>query len=136
MTDAEYEAQRARIVALAERWTRPLGLGWWTITHEYERDSGRFESDTDASSASVLASCKADWRYLKATITWNMRHLQDTSDDYLEKAFVHELMHVMLHELSVDDSHHNASEERVASTLANAFVWVRAEGNGEGMVKR
>lgn len=138
MTDAEFEAQKERLRVLRERWHDALGLKWWDITHEYERDSGRFELDTGAQASRALAVCEGDWRYLKATVTWNMRFLPDTTDDYLERAYVHEMMHIFLLETRLEDAAHHAAEERVAETLARAFIWVRdfsADGKAPAIAK-
>jgi len=134
MTDAEFEAQRERLQKLSERWLEPLGLKWWHVTLTYERDSGEYKVDGEPSPRSI-ANCAADWRYLNANITWNMLQVAEQDDEELELAFVHELMHVFLNEfraLHGDGATHGverddwlAHEERIASTLARAFVWVR-----------
>lgn len=123
MNDAEYAAQKARIVALIERWPKPLGLAWWRITHVYDRDTTPPGGSSAASQ--VTARCDADWRYLYGRLTWYMQAVADLEDDELEQVFVHELMHVFLNELRHDDPNHNAAEERVASHLASAFIWLR-----------
>lgn len=126
MTDAEFEEQKARLKVLVDRWVKPLGLGWWKIDMEYAREEYRpaKENTRDAE----VAHCACDWRYGEACITWNMPKLPGLNDDELEWAFVHELMHIFLNEQrwtadnSADSLDH---EERVASTLAKAFVWLR-----------
>ena len=126
MNDQEFEAQTERIRVLAERWAKPLGLGWWHVRLKFERDSDEFAERTKATgAATTLAVCTADWRYMEATITWNMRLVAAQDDDELERDVLHELMHVFLKEISVDDPNHRASEERVATTLAKAFIWIR-----------
>jgi hypothetical protein len=122
MTDAEYEA-------LAEKWIDAIGLGWWEIDLVYARDDYEAEPRGDASRS--LATCSADWRYGHACITWNMPEVKDTPDAKLETAFVHELMHIFLSEARWIDKdtpkEHDSldHEERVASTLAKGFLWLR-----------
>lgn len=123
MTDSEYEAQKARIQALIERWVKPLGLAWWKLNFEWERD--RCKDDVtlgDGYSTHVAMRCYADWRYMEATIIVFLPSVAERRDDELEPLFVHELMHVFLREMREKGLDH---EERVATTLAKAFVWVR-----------
>ena len=121
MNDAEFEAQKVRIKALIEKWHAPVGLRWWTVTHQYVVAAEDMPEDAGTE---VLAKATVRWQYLRAEIVWNMRNVEDCDDDYLEKAFVHECMHVLLNEMRshTDDLLH---EERVASSLANAFLWTR-----------
>lgn len=131
MNDAEFEAQKGRLRELAQRWAKPLGLGWWEITHEYARD-GYEPPKEPADGAKSVAHCKPDWRYAHALIVWNMAAVADTEDEELEYIFVHELMHIFLHEMRWYDHEHGLDhEERVATTLAKAFLWLRDELKGE-----
>lgn len=125
MNDQEYEVQRGRLLALADRWVSAIGLGWWDIELAYARDD--YEPTPNTKDTSI-AQCKADWRYGHATITWNMPELPALSDEKLERCFVHELMHCFLSEARWRDGEDNDSldhEERVATTLQKAFVWLR-----------
>jgi hypothetical protein len=135
VTDAEYEAQRVRIRALIDRWVDALGLKWWHLDFAYTRDSGDFEVNGNPAPQAV-ACCAADWRYGTATVSWNMPAVARQDDDKLEMIFVHELMHIFLNEfrrLLPEDGKLDlvgrddwlAHEERVASTLARAFLWLR-----------
>src|SRR3990167_11383214 len=97
MIDSEFEEQKARLAALAEKWIGPLGLGWWDITHAYAREEYRAPGTTARDDS--LAYCKADWRYGHAEITWNMPNLIGYADADLERAYIHELMHIFLNEM-------------------------------------
>ena len=130
MNDAEYEQQVARLLALADQWVRPIGLGWWRINLAYDREGADFADSAvkvGGFQSGTLARCFADWRYGTATIVWNMPDVARTSDDELESAFVHELVHVFLHEMQegARQSVQRPHEERVATTLAKAFLWIR-----------
>jgi len=128
MNDAEYEAQRARLKVLIDRWIYALGLGWWRITNSYDRTGEDFADAAQVDHGfhtGVAARCYPEWRYLMATIVWNMPEVERMDDETLEIAFVHELMHIFLHELHSDDEDHLAHEERVASMLSKAFIWAR-----------
>jgi len=124
MDDAEFERQKARLLHLVDRWIEPLGLRWWRIDVVYCRDE--FEVD-GAPARDTMASCKANWRYLQATVTWNMPRVRDEDDDeVLERSFVHECMHVFLNEMrETNNDDWLSHEERVASMLTSAFLWVR-----------
>ena len=129
MNDAEFAAQRARIEPLIERWVKPLGLNWWRLEFVYVRD----EFEVDGKPApSTMASCRANWRYLNATIEWNMpRVLNEDDDATIERAFVHELTHVLINEMREHDDDWLDHEERVASTLTMAFIWLRESLTGD-----
>lgn len=122
MTDEEYEAQKRRILALCQKWVSPIGLGWWDIEFGYER--ANFEVDGNPSHDAV-AKCTANWRYGHAYIGFNMPRVQEQTDERLERCFVHELMHIFLNETRESDDDWLDHEERVASTLTKAFLWLR-----------
>lgn len=123
MNDEEYERQKQRLLTLIDRWVSALGLGWWDIEFAYER--GSFEVDGEPA-PNAVASCAANWRYGHAYIQFNMQQVAAQSDpQHLERAFVHELMHIFLNETRENDDDWLDHEERVASTLTKAFLWLR-----------
>jgi hypothetical protein len=99
-----------------------LGLAWWDIEFAYER--GSFEVDGEKA-PSTVASCAANWRYGQAYIQFNMEQVAEQSDEKLERVFVHELMHIFLNETRENDDDWLDHEERVATTLTKAFLWLR-----------
>ena len=135
MNDQEFEATRDRLLAVLERWRSPLGLNWWRLTYEYDRtgqDLRLPESGPSTIKTFVAAETSPDWKYLHATIVFNMPKLQEADDEYLEYTVVHELMHVLLHETREGRSEDGwLHEERVATTLAHAFLWTRQAGAEE-----
>lgn len=126
MNDAEYDKARARLLGLLDKWLTPLGLRWWRITLEYARE-GIPRAPGDDRTETVLFDVKADWKYLHALIRASMPDVaeMDTEDaERLEWAFVHELAHILINECrQMDAKDWLAHEERVASTLASAFLW-------------
>ena len=126
MNDAEYDEQKARVQKLIERWPKALGLHWWRITYDwYRHDMPDDEGKPDLASA---MRCAARWEYLDATIKINLELVATLEDARLEWIFVHELMHIFLKEQRWDDDDSKDSmnhEERVASMLAMAFIWIR-----------
>ena len=126
MTDVEFEEQCQRLRDLADTWIKPLGLGWYDLEFYYAREDYK-PPGTTAKEDSV-AHCWSDWRYGHAKITWNIPAVRDISDKELETAFVHECMHIFLNEMrwTADNSSDSMDhEERVASTLTKAFLWLR-----------
>lgn len=128
MTDAQFKAQRRRLKALIKRWHHRLGLAWWRVHYVYHRDSSEFASSDDGLVHNAAAATTlADWRYLEATISFNMQELAELDDEALEFVFVHELMHVLVAEMRADHEgkrrhEHVDHEERVCTTLARAFI--------------
>lgn len=123
MNDAEFATQKARITDLSDWWVPKLGLAWWDINLAYARDD--FEVDGEPA-PNTVACTSANWRYGHATITWNMPRVAEQSDQDLEMQFVHELQHIFLNEAREDGKDWLDHEERVASTYAKAFLWLRA----------
>lgn len=122
MNDEEFERQKTRIATLRERWWKPLGVGWWDIEFKFVRTDfavdGNPEPDT-------IAYTTCDWRYMHGTVHWNMPQVREIDDDELERAFVHEAVHILLQEvLNVEQRDHH---ERVTTTLTKAFLWLRDE---------
>ena len=117
LTDKDYRRQVKRIKKLIKKWHSPL-VGWWRVEHAYYRE-GLSPEDR---AAGALASTHAEWEYLMATISWDIPEVAQTSDEYLEYAMVHELCHLLVNEMHADGVDH---EERVVTTLARAFKWIR-----------
>ena len=130
MNDAEYEQQQARLLALSDAWVRAIGLGWWKIVISYDRTGEDFAESVKKEGglrSQIAARCFPDWKYGMATILWNMPALPDLDDDDLEQMFVHELMHIFLNETRSGNNSDDwlDHEERVATTLAKGFLWIR-----------
>lgn len=102
------------IEAKATYWARVLGLGDWDIDFKLaKRDR---EDELTAGEANV------QWQYQQATITFYSKVLKGLDADAIEKIVVHELMHVFLNEMREEGIDH---EERVATMLSKAFLWVK-----------
>lgn len=127
MTDAEYEAQKARLLAVSERWITPLGMGWWRVTHIWERAEGASDKGDDRC---PVASVVVDWEYRHVGITWYLPTVARRSDEDLEQDFVHECCHILVNEMRQwrDANDGLQHEERVCTDLARAFLWVRQAG--------
>ncbi|MGI6207108.1 MAG: hypothetical protein ACOYEW_02745 [Anaerolineae bacterium] len=120
MTAEERDTQRQRVERLARTWITALGLGYWNIRHAYYGEENRDRFSRHEGEA--LMTVQPDWRYLTATIDINLELVSQISDPELEMHYVHELAHVFLDEMREQDPAH---EERVATMLARAFIWLR-----------
>lgn len=137
MTDAEYDAIKAKINALAEEWFEPLGLrAQWTVRLRYWRLEDEYLAHEDenrtplAGGGASLAHTHANWPYLRATICINCPACINYDAEELEAFFVHECAHILVHEMRAgtrcDCEYDMRHEERVCTTLAQAFLWTKA----------
>lgn len=126
MTDKEYKIEVERIRKLIKKWRSPLGLGWWKVTFEYEREEPEEDGKTEYAPRDVdgiwrnVAVTRCDPNYLLATITFYLIQTRKLSDDELEETFVHECMHIILSPMHTRRM--AAQEELVATQLARAFT--------------
>jgi hypothetical protein len=118
------EVQRQRIIDVIQKWAPMVGLDDWHFKLDVSREPGPLG---DNNFRRVL-SIEPDWRYMDACIVAHLPQITDTSDADLEEYIVHELMHAHLDELDVADTDH---EERVATTLARAFITTFKDGQKE-----
>lgn len=118
--DRDYERAKAKILKYTDRWVPRFGLDWWTITSSFYREGLPKDS---ATGRAPLAETSADWQYLQAQINWNMLHALDTPDDEIEATVMHELLHLVTAEISVDSdaAGRHGNVERVVSHLTKAF---------------
>jgi hypothetical protein len=122
MTDAEFEAQKARIERLFDRWIPLLGLSDWHIDRDYRRQDADDLFDR-ASGEIEDARCAVAWQYMGAVITIWLQHWTEYDDGPAEVRIVHELMHIMVNEMRPPKGKGcTAQEEHVCTTLAKAFI--------------
>lgn len=119
-----YKRQRARIQVYFDKWITWLGLRWWDLEIHYYDKRKTFRKGTDARSHQTAMTIHARWEYGMASIAVNVPVLADLSDRELEEAVVHELTHALINEMREDDPDRK-HEERVVTTLTNAFMWTR-----------
>ena len=99
-------------------WVKWTGLG-------FQRVNAKFV-DYWEGGMSADAICDSRWQYLESTLTFNLTNMQSQSDEQIEATVVHELMHIFLNEMRADEETGRIEhEERVASMLQRAFMWVR-----------
>jgi hypothetical protein len=98
-------------------WVKWTGLGYWDIV-------AIFSNETEPRDNGYLSigHCDCEWKYQTATITFHPKDMRHLTEKQIEEAVVHELMHVFLNEMREGEIHH---EERCATALQKAFLWVR-----------
>jgi hypothetical protein len=135
MTDQEAETQIRRLRTLGEKWIKPIGLTSWFIVHvNYDRGSLPVNKDGRGTTATVWV----DHRYHEAEITFYLPQCAKLDDQKLERAFVHELSHLLLSRLQFALPHSRGSEERIEETatqLASTLLWTRLAGQDEGQLR-
>lgn len=118
---AQWKRQRRRIRALLQKWRYALTLDEWDITNDYV--DGSIIVDGELSSEAVAAA-KVRWEYRRATISWNTQEVARLNDADLEQVFLHETMHVLLHEMREVVEGNIKAEERSATTFATVILRV------------
>ena len=114
------DEQVARIEALADKWLAPLGLKQWRrITFEYCLNRAEFGTGNNE----ALMVVSADWRHTEAVVDVNVLYIAEQDDADLEHCFLHEMVHILLDEIS--DEEQRGHVERVTTQVARAFQWVR-----------
>ena len=121
MDEGEFQARKAIVEGAMAEWIPVLGLGYWVITNEYHH--GPYVDNKGVVSADRRASAEADWRYMTATIRWDLSG--DLEAGELEMVAVHELVHCVLDEVYREENDGHAHTERVAQMLESAFLRLR-----------
>lgn len=125
MRKAGREAQKERLRAIYKTWGPRLMLDHWYLHLAYE--DGEYRLSNGRKSRDALASCAARWEYRRMTITWNLKLVAQHDDKALERAFAHEVLHGIVHELRcARGKDFLAHEERVVTTLE----WLLAQAYG------
>ncbi len=129
MTDAEYDAIQARILALAAKWLLVLGLHQWRVEHQWHRDGIPVVAENAADNWQTVAYAKVKWPYQYVAFAWNCPELAEKDDDRLEEIFLHKCVHVLVNEMREWHDHTSETaidhEERVVTMVTNALRWTR-----------
>ena len=122
MNDKEFNKLKKKITRFVEKWRVPLGIKWWSVNFYYEREYAKDDDKHD--SCHTGATCKVQWPYKTAQITFYLPALDTLDDEELERTVVHELIHILVNEMRDFDEGAN-HEERVVSDLTSAVFWIR-----------
>lgn len=116
-----------QIKAAFDKWVTPLGLGWWRVDVLYYDDPKEIlRLFTVNDEETTLARVYASWEYMQAKVCINLPSFDELEDGEIERAVLHELVHILVNEMREGEMHH---EERVVSSLTKAFIWVRRADN-------
>lgn len=118
MDDAAAEVQKARVNKYLEKW-RPAGFGWWRVDLEWDRGS-----HDDCDTQRRLASCKINWEYRAATISFVLPALVSLNEEELEETVVHELAHLLIASIQdYSDSNTRQLTEYAVTCVTRALLW-------------
>ena len=109
-------------------WTHHLGLRYGSLSMCFVDYISNSKAGLKYINPDQVGSCSTDWRYQETDITLAVNKLSELSKEDIEITIVHELMHVFLNEMREEGIDH---EERVATNLQKAFMWVRNESRKE-----
>ena len=101
---------KLRIEQLIKKWKRKLWLGQWRIDVLWEWNG------IDGEAA---ATVNADWKYMIATLKFDLPYCSTLKPDVLLNVIVHELVHLIVNEMREDGVDH---EERVVSHITSILV--------------
>lgn len=129
MNDKEYAQQKKRVQRLIDKWFKPLGLEWFVVTMDWERERDRDNPDT-------AAKTTTHWQYRQAWIKWFVPALVDNDDDFLEGIVVHEFTHILLSPLCLIDREEDLplQHEYATECVARAIQWARKAGQDDKKV--
>lgn len=117
MKDAEWEAKKKKVKALFDKWVKHLGLGWYEVDINWKAGDGEDRGEGFIRCMEV----RSRWMYRTATI--NVWLEEVPTDEYkLERMVVHELCHILIEPMRIDNQCTD-NEEYVAESLARAFLW-------------
>lgn len=134
LNDVEFEAQKARVTRIIDKWYGPMDLNWCRLELVWLRGEGPV--DNDGSNFQTYATTATLWEYRRARIKFYLACFSALSDEDAEGMVVHELVHIAIDE-AVKDCWNDKGQfqhkhmERVVESLARAFIYVREVGEGK-----
>lgn len=119
MKDKDFKKHRKRVEKIAKKWLHVLGLKWWSLKINYIDE---WLSKDNDEKLGIAMTCTALWQYVSAEIDVHVPVVAIMDDNAIERAFVHECMHILVSEMRADEDVEN-HEERVCQMLTKAFMW-------------
>ncbi len=124
MTDKEYREQKARVRKFFDKWHGPLGMCWFSVEYEWDRERNPDESRE-------IMKTEVSWEYREVTITVRMPACINLSDKKLEHIVVHEFSHALtggfMSNMDLDNQYACQIMENATESIANALLWTREE---------
>jgi hypothetical protein len=114
MKTKQRKRQKKRVRRYLEPWCTVLGLNWYAINCLWYDKEKEFLKGNGTAVFRVWP----DWRYMTANVSVNMPAVKRLTDDELERAVVHELVHVLVNEMRETGINH---EERLVTMLTKAM---------------
>ncbi len=131
MTDAIYEREKARILALTEVWVPRLNLERYTIQSCWHRvTDSRHDHNIDNDPAGEV---RVRWEYEQATVCFFLDETMSMDDKDLQSTVVHELCHIIVNpmrECRRKGRFEIKFEELVVTRLTAAFIVTYEAGAG------
>ena len=126
MNDAEYEAQKARVMALFAEWSQRLALSHWDFYYTWHRQNPKDHMD------GVLMTVSPEWEYLHTNVQVYLEETTKRDDDFLRRDVVHELCHCLVAPMESNKLPMKQVEFAVSSLTRLILVLTNAEsGNGK-----
>ncbi len=111
MTDRTVKQLHALIHKYVKKWKSELFLGMWTINFNL-RD---WLTNNHGDGTLTVARCDSRWAYFEADLEFSFMILKDKSNEFIERTVLHELLHIVVHEMQIEEGIEH--EERVVSHL-------------------
>ncbi len=134
--DREMRVQSRRVEKLMNKWPDRLGLTHWNIKLEMCATSSRDDGEITWRVSFQTATL---WQYMDSIITAYVPAIAEMSDDQVEEAFVHELCHILVGEMSNcstdkgDRDGASPHEERVVTQITTAILGAYELGAEDGV---
>ena len=129
MNDAEYEAQKERVLALFTEWTERLALSHWDFYYEWHRQNPKDHKD------GVIMSVTPEWEYLHAKVWVYLEETVKRDDDFLRRDVVHELAHCLLAPACEGHKIPSHLVEFTASSLTRLILVLTNAEDGSGKIE-
>ena len=120
MKDRTVKQLHSVIHRLVKKWKCNLYLGMWTINFNILDYLGNARVDGYQTSA----RCDTAWQYFTADLDFSYVQLKGMEEEDIEKIIIHELLHIVVNEMTEDGIEH---EERVVSHLSMIISYLNKD---------
>lgn len=126
MNDETFETQRARVLAIVERWKPVIAYGW-RLDVAWSRGPFQVGGAIDAECVGAIGYA---WDYLEATVTFDLAQCETLSDERIEEVVVHELSHLLVAPAVESGSRSVllSRKEHMTTLIARSLLAARGDG--------
>lgn len=126
MTDKEFERQKKRVEKILDEWRAILGLNSDRLRYHFNREY-------EEGMVGAVASVNASWQYKNHRIDFYVPKVKEIeSDNELTEAVIHELVHILIHSATGDNTGKSDAEvekiEYATTSVTYALLWAREAG--------